>query len=76
LSLCLTKHYATKEYGGADAYIHVFLTSALVESEWSASRLGRFTARERARGIHWIGGYMDDMQKCKLMTPENEQQYK
>jgi hypothetical protein len=30
LSLCLTKHYATKTYGGVDVYIHVFLTSALV----------------------------------------------
>jgi len=29
-------------------------TSALVRGEWSASRPGRFTARKRASGIHWI----------------------
>jgi hypothetical protein len=33
-----------------------FLTSALVGSEWSASRLGRFTLREDAAGAHKIGG--------------------
>jgi hypothetical protein len=29
------------------------LTSALDGGEWSASRLGRFTPRERAPGTHW-----------------------
>jgi hypothetical protein len=38
----LIKHYAVKKYGGVDVYIHVFLTSALVGGEWSASRPGRF----------------------------------
>jgi hypothetical protein len=33
------------------------LTSALDESEWSASRPGRFTPRERAPGSHWIGSW-------------------
>jgi hypothetical protein len=28
---------------GVDVYIHVFLTSALVEGDWSASRPGLFT---------------------------------
>jgi hypothetical protein len=28
---------------GVDLYIHIFLTSALAEGEWSASRPGRFT---------------------------------
>jgi hypothetical protein len=32
---------------------HVFLTSALNGSEWSASRPGRFTSRERAPATHW-----------------------
>jgi hypothetical protein len=32
------------------------LTSALDGVEWSASRPGRFTPRERATGTHWIGG--------------------
>jgi hypothetical protein len=31
------------------------LTSALDEGEWSASRPGRFTPRERAPGTHGIG---------------------
>jgi hypothetical protein len=30
LSLCLIKHYAMKAYEGVDAYIHIFLTSALL----------------------------------------------
>jgi hypothetical protein len=25
-SLCLTKHYTIKTYGGMDVYIHIFLT--------------------------------------------------
>jgi len=32
------------------------LTSALDGGEWSASRPGRFTPRERAPFTHWIGG--------------------
>jgi hypothetical protein len=36
--------------------MQVFLTSALVGGEWSASRHGRFTPGERAPGTHWIGG--------------------
>jgi hypothetical protein len=34
------------------------LTSALDGGEWSASRPGRFTSRERAPGIHGIGGWL------------------
>jgi hypothetical protein len=41
-------YYAMKVYGGVDVQIHVFLTSALVGGEWSASRFGRFTPAERA----------------------------
>jgi hypothetical protein len=29
LSLCLTKHHATKAYGGVVAYLHTFLAMAL-----------------------------------------------
>jgi hypothetical protein len=48
-----------KMYGGVDVYIHIFLTSALVGGEWSASRLGHFTPRERALRTHWIGGWVN-----------------
>jgi len=34
------------------------LTSALEWGEWSASRPGRFTSRERTPGIHWIWGWV------------------
>jgi hypothetical protein len=62
-----------KAYGGVDVWIHVFLTSALV-GDWSAARPGRFTPRERARGTHWIGGWvdsragLDDVEKRKFLT--------
>jgi hypothetical protein len=45
-----------KTYGGADVEIHVFLPSALVEDEWSASRPDLFTPGEMAPATHWIGG--------------------
>jgi hypothetical protein len=48
-----------KTYGGVDVYIHIFLTSALVGGEWSASRHGRFTPGEIAAGTHWLGGWVD-----------------
>jgi hypothetical protein len=34
------------------------VTSAIDGGEWSASRPGRFTHRERAPGTHWIGGWV------------------
>jgi hypothetical protein len=37
---------------GEYVYIHVFLTSALAEIEWSASR----PSSEGGLGTHWIGG--------------------
>jgi hypothetical protein len=35
-------------YGGEEVYFRVFLTLKLEEDEWLASRLCRFTHRERA----------------------------
>jgi hypothetical protein len=61
-----------KEYGEVDIQIHVFLTSALVGGEWSASRPDRFTPEERAPGTHWIGGWvgprtgLDDVEMRKF----------
>jgi hypothetical protein len=63
-----------KPYGGVDVLIHIFLTSALVGGEWSASRPSRFTPGERARGAHWIGGPvgpragLDDVENRKHLT--------
>jgi hypothetical protein len=37
-----------KAYGGVDVYIHIFLTSALVGGEWSASRPCRFIHRGKS----------------------------
>jgi hypothetical protein len=34
------------------------LTPALDGGEWSASRPGHFTPRERPPGTHWIGGWV------------------
>jgi hypothetical protein len=51
------------------------LTSALDGGEWSASRPGRLTPRERALGTHWIGGWvgpravLDAMVKRKIPSP-------
>jgi hypothetical protein len=61
-----------KAYGGVVVQIHIFLTSALVGGEWSASRPGHFTPGERAPGTHWIGGWvdpragLDDVEKRKF----------
>jgi hypothetical protein len=35
------------------------LTSALDGGEWSVSRPGYFTPRERVPGAHWIGSCVD-----------------
>jgi hypothetical protein len=54
------------------------LTSALDGGEWSASRPGRFKARERAPGTHWIWGWvgsragLDAAVKRKIPSPSRE----
>jgi hypothetical protein len=63
-----------KAYEGVDVEIHIFLTSALVGGEWSASLHGSFTTGERAPGTHWIGGWvdpragLDDVEKRTFLT--------
>jgi hypothetical protein len=42
-----------------DVKIHVFLTSALVGGEWSASRPRRLTTAERSPCTHWTKGWVD-----------------
>jgi hypothetical protein len=64
-----------KTYGGVDVEINVFLTSALVGGEWSASRSCRFTPGERAPATHWIVGWvgpragLDAVEKKKNVWP-------
>jgi hypothetical protein len=54
------------------------LTSALDGGVWSAWRPGRFTPKERARGIHWIGGWvgpravLDAVVKRKIPSSRRE----
>jgi hypothetical protein len=54
------------------------LTSALDGGEWSASRSGLFTPRERATLTHWIGGWVglravpDAVVKRKILSPRQE----
>jgi hypothetical protein len=54
------------------------LTSALYAGEWSVSRPGRFTPKERAPGTQWIGGWvgprtvLDAMVKIKIPSPRRE----
>jgi len=45
-----------KMYGGVEVQRHMFSTSTLDGSEWSASRPGRFPPMETAPGTHWLGG--------------------
>jgi hypothetical protein len=54
--------------------MQVFLTSALVGVEWSASRPDRITPGERAPGTHWMGDWvglragLDDVERRKFLT--------
>jgi hypothetical protein len=61
-----------KAYWGSGGIAPVrSLTSALDGREWSASRPGRFTPRERAPGTHWIGTRdgLDAVSKRKIHNP-------
>jgi hypothetical protein len=64
-----------KVYGGVDVQVHVFLTLALVGSEWSVSCPGRFILGEGPPGTQWVGGWgslrggLEDMEKRESLTP-------
>jgi hypothetical protein len=54
VNLKLSLSFSTwRNIGGVEIQLHAFLTSILDGGEWSASRSGRFTPRERALGTHW-----------------------
>jgi hypothetical protein len=63
-----------KAYGGVDVQIHIFLASALIGGEWSASCPYRFTPGEKAPSTYWIGGWvdprvgLDDVENRKFLT--------
>jgi hypothetical protein len=59
LSLCFFFNWAPwrRIWEWSYSSIHS-LTLTLDGGEWSASRFGRFTSRERAPSIHWIGGWV------------------
>jgi hypothetical protein len=44
-----------KTYGKVKVQLHAYLTSTLDEGEWSVSRPGRFTPREKASSTHSKG---------------------
>jgi hypothetical protein len=52
----ITEHDNLKSYWGAEVWVHAFLTSSQDGEEWSVSRPGRFTPRERTLDTCWIGG--------------------
>jgi hypothetical protein len=59
-SPCLTNYALCHEGVWASGCIDpLFLTSALVGGEWSASRPSCFTPGERAPGTHWMVGWVD-----------------
>jgi hypothetical protein len=52
--------------------------ASVLDDEWSASRPGRFTRRERTAATHWIGGwvgpraFLDAVVKGKIPSPHRE----
>jgi hypothetical protein len=78
LSLCLTMTMPRRRIGEWRYISTHFLTSTLDGDEWSASRTGRFTPRERVPGTHWIGGWvgpravLDAVLKRKIPSPHRK----
>jgi hypothetical protein len=51
---CLSEPYSTKEYGGEDEWIQIFLTSALLGVEWRVSRFDHLIPGETSSvPIEW-----------------------
>jgi hypothetical protein len=63
-----------KTYGGVDVYIHIFLTSALVGGELSASRPGRFTSGKESpvaivQEVGWTPELIWTIGEVKILDP-------
>jgi hypothetical protein len=79
LSLCFNRAPRPEGVLGEWRYSSTHsLTSALDGGEWSASRPGRLTPRERAPVTHWIGGWvgprsvLDVVVKRKIPSPRRQ----
>jgi hypothetical protein len=60
-----------KMCGGVDVDVMFFFISALVQNEWSASRLGGFNPSERDRNDHRHEGLtvgLNDTERWKFLT--------
>jgi hypothetical protein len=64
------KTYEKRRYSSTHS-----LTSVLDGDEWSASRPGHFTHKERVPDTHWVGGWvgpvvgLDTVSKRKIPSP-------
>jgi hypothetical protein len=63
-------HHAVKTWGSG-GITQSFLSSALDGGESSASRPGRFTPGDRARGTLWIGGWMGPRTRLDYVEKRN-----
>jgi hypothetical protein len=67
-----------KTYWGSGGIAPRILDLGTKWGEWSASRPGCFTPRERSSGTHWIGGWvgpsavLDAVVKRKIPSPRRE----
>jgi hypothetical protein len=52
-----------------DAYIHIFLTSPIVGSEWSLAWPGRFALELRAPITDWIRGWVGPRTGLNELSP-------
>jgi hypothetical protein len=77
LSLWLIKHHAMKTYWRSGGIAPRILELG-TRGEWSTSRPGRFTPRDRAPGTNWIGGWvgpragLDAVAKIKVPCPNRK----
>jgi hypothetical protein len=78
LSLCLTKHHATKVYWGSRCIAPLILNLGARWGEWSASRPGCFIPGKTTPDTHCTGGWvgpragLDDVTKRKILNPYRE----